>query len=110
MTDKEMAERSFFYKELTYKVCREERSYVDGFLDGLKAGRPQWHNLRENPNDLPEPYMSVINQNGRNVLYDYIHKVWRYDDANEYICDTPIVWCEVPTYSEEVQNNLSRIS
>ena len=41
--------------------------------------------------------MSVVNQNGVDVIYDDTKKVWRYD-ADECICDTPIAWCEIPTF------------
>lgn len=105
MTDKELAKK--YVKEEKYVARYDmEQTELDEIVEetyiaGIKAGRPQWHNLRKNPTDLPEPYMSVVNQNGRNVLYDYIHRVWRFDDANEYICDTPIAWCEIPTYTED---------
>ena len=73
----------------------------EGFLAGLKAARKEmWHDLRKNPNDLPEIYMGVLNQNGMNVVYDYTNKVWRNDNAIEYICDDPIAWCEIPTFEE----------
>ena len=80
----------------TYYVdCRDE--VEEAFLAGLKAARQEkWHDLRENPNDLPED--CVINQDGKRVLYDRINKVWRNDDADEYICDDPIAWCEIPTF------------
>ena len=42
--------------------------------------------------------MSVVNQNGVDVIYDDAKKVWRYADADECICDTPIAWCEIPTF------------
>ena len=71
----------------------------EGFLAGLKAARQEmWHDLRENPNDLPRD--CVINQDGKRVFYDHINKVWRNDDADEYICDDPITWCEIPTFEE----------
>ena len=71
----------------------------EGFLAGLKAARQEkWHDLRKNPDDLPED--CVINQDGKRVLYDSINKVWRNDDADEYICDDPILWCEIPTFEE----------
>ena len=44
--------------------------------------------------------MGVLNQNGMNVVYDYTNKVWRDDNATEYICDDPIAWCEIPTFEE----------
>lgn len=80
----------------TYYVdCRDE--VEEAFLAGLKAARKEmWHDLRENPNDLPED--CAINQDGKRVLYDRINKVWRNDDADEYICDDPIAWCEIPTF------------
>ena len=40
----------------------------------------------------------ILNQDGKRVLYDHINKVWRYDNADEYICETPIAWCEIPTF------------
>lgn len=80
----------------TYYVdCRDK--IEEAFIAGLKAARQKmWHDLRENPNDLPRD--CVINQDGKRVFYDIIHKVWRNDDADEYICDDPILWCEIPTF------------
>ena len=75
----------------------DEKDIQDAFLAGLKAARQKmWHDLRENPDDLPRD--CVINQDGKRVFYDIIHKVWRNDDADEYICDDPILWCEIPTF------------
>lgn len=74
-------------------------SFKDGFLAGLKAARQEnWHDLRKDPNDLPQD--CVINQDGKRVLYDHTNKVWRNDDADEYICDDPIAWCEIPIFEE----------
>ena len=101
MTDKEMAE------EYSKSACAwiEDREPLDeidiqeAYLAGLKAARKEmWHDLRENPNDLPED--CAINQDGKRVIYDSINKVWRNDDADEYICDDPIAWCEIPTFEE----------
>lgn len=82
----------------TYYVdCRDK--IEEAFIAGLKAARQKmWHDLRENPDDLPED--CAINQDGKRVLYDHINKVWRNDDADEYICDDPIAWCEIPTFEE----------
>ena len=101
MKDEELAE------EYSKSACAwiEDREPLDetdiqeAFLAGLKAARQKmWHDLRENTNDLPED--CVINQDGKRVLYDRINKVWRNDDADEYICDDPILWCEIPTFKE----------
>lgn len=101
MKDEEMA------VEYSESVCAwiedreplDEKDIQDAFLAGLKAARQEkWHDLRESPDDLPED--CVINQDGKRVLYDCINKVWRNDDADEYICDDPIAWCEIPTFEE----------
>ena len=106
MTDIERAEE--YRKSLKQKLIDEDEferlemfdeNVEEAYLAGLKAARKEmWHDLRENPNDLPED--CVINQNGKRVLYDHINKVWRNDDADEYICDDPIAWCEIPTFEK----------
>ena len=83
------------YNNITSSEANEE--IEKAVLYGLTEGRKEkWHDLRKNPNDLPED--CVINQDGKRVLYDSINKVWRNDDADEYICDDPIAWCEIPTF------------
>ena len=96
MTDIERAEEyALGCTKSSFEAAKE------GFLAGLKAARKEmWHDLRKNPDDLPEIYMGVLNQNGMNVVYDYTNKVWRDDHATEYICDDPIAWCEIPTFEE----------
>ena len=108
MTDTERAEE--YRKSLKQKLIDEDEferlemfdeNVEEAYLAGLKAARKEmWHDLRKNPDDLPEIYMGVLNQNGMNVVYDYTNKVWRNDDADEYICDDPIAWCEIPTFEE----------
>ena len=108
MTDIERAEE--YRKSLKQKLIDEDEferlemfdeNVEEAYLAGLKAARKEmWHDLRKNPNDLPEIYMGVLNQNGMNVVYDYTNKVWRNDNADEYICDVPIAWCEIPTFEE----------
>lgn len=104
MTDAERAEE--YRKSLKQKLIDEDEferlemfdeNVEEAYLAGLKAARKEmWHDLRKNPNDLPED--CAINQDGKRVLYDRINKVWRNDDADEYICDDPIAWCEIPTF------------
>ena len=102
MTDKEMAEEyanknvpvdTFGYRSLDdvhYDIKQ-------AFMTGLETGRLRWHDLRKDPDDIPESHTSILNQYGEKVIYDSNNKVWRYDNADEYICETPIAWCEIPT-------------
>lgn len=41
MTSEELADKSFSKHELEYKLSRDERSFKEGFIEGLKAGRRQ---------------------------------------------------------------------
>ena len=100
MTDIEKAEKyARENKKIIQCSCHNydsEKDLKEAYLAGFKAARKaMWHDLRENPNDLPED--CAINQDGKIVLYDHINKVWRNDDADEYICDDPIAWCDIPT-------------
>ena len=92
---------------------------IKDFLTGLKAGRPQWHDLRKDPNDLPKEYdtiresfgiypkdetfHTVLNQDG-----EYVHcfsGTWYYiyeeDSTGETMRADVIAWCEIPTFNKE---------
>ena len=78
-----------------------EKDLEEAYLAGIKAAsKEKWHDLRKNPKDLPDACLNIVNQDGDKVRYDYVYEVWRTDDANDYICDDPIVWCEIPTFEE----------
>lgn len=105
MTDEEMAEE--YLQSIEGDDCviikdREERK--EAFLAGLKAGRPQWHDLEENPNDLPEELKlrlsrTVVNQIGTPCHYNYELQCWL--NWSFIPIETPIAWCEIPTFDKE---------
>ena len=79
---------------------------ISSFLAGLKAGRPKWHDLRKDPNDLP---LRRCIDNNSNVVRLF-HNSWdkkltwyRYDFHEcEWQMETePIAWCEIPKYTGE---------
>jgi hypothetical protein len=86
---------------------------INSFLAGLKAGRPQWHDLRKNPNDLPEESVIVglservigvveIAKNqyiSQECRYDFVEKIWKIH-KDPYVTDV-IAWCEIPTFNKE---------
>jgi hypothetical protein len=104
MTDKELAEE--YRKDLKSKFFLSEpqldlacQGYKDGFLAGLKAGRPQWHDLRKDPNDLPEDGRIVSDQEGNNVRYVERLNKWFYRHRT---CKANVIaWCEIPTFDKE---------
>ena len=76
--------------------CGEWHREYNCALEGLKAGRPQWHKSNEK---LPDT--TVLDELGNKVLYDYNTHCWRYDDADLTIAPTPVAWCEIPTFDKE---------
>ena len=67
MTDEEMAEK--YRKSLKQKLIDEDEferlemfdeNVEEAYLAGLKAGRPQWHDLRKDQNDLPKEEGAVL--------------------------------------------------
>ena len=75
---------------------------ADIFLAGLKAGRPQWHDLRENPNDLPKVngqywvcYEDSVNIGRKGYeMWVFINEKWEHTAK-------VIAWCEIPTFDKE---------
>ena len=107
MTDKEMAEQfaeNIDGLELTCSLLSaKDKSHAyrlgryEGFLAGLKAGRPKWHKVADG--DLPKDENDVLVYSGE----DWRMCVGRYSPkykAWETGCDT-IAWCEIPKYTEE---------
>ena len=113
MKDEEMAEQfadNISGLELTCSLLSaKDKSHAyrlgryDGFLAGLKAGRPQWHDLRKDKNDLPPKMVSnhnfsieVLSDKGEIVRYNFHYCEWFY-----WTSGSPIAWCEIPTFDKE---------
>ena len=87
---------------------------AEAFLAGLKAGRPQWHNLEKDPNDLPpkrvprtdcvvkvlnpQCSVTVLDTFGNRVWFNYRNNRWRKEPFEEI---EVIAWCEIPTFDKE---------
>ena len=116
MTDEEMAEK---YKETVHRwrdskgELVQEEDIVQAFLAGLKAGRPQWHDLRKNPNDLPKEvgnyivcYLDTACERHTFELsfVDYLEDEHWIDENGhdiEVYDEGVIAWCEIPTFDKE---------
>jgi hypothetical protein len=120
MKDEEMAEE--YRKDLKSKFFLSEpqldlacQGYKDGFLAGLKAGRPQWHKVADG--DLPEKedvyliyttkgyLLGHYEQGGADGEIDFSGVP--YSDFTEYPSEMTlsenevIAWCEIPTFDKE---------
>lgn len=105
MKDEEMAEE--YTEEKGFgSDCNNLTSYdanreiEQAFLAGLKAGRPQWHDLRKDKNDLPKFRRDIL------VTCEYRSKLKKKRETFEwdYKSDMPlhaIAWCEIPKFEEE---------
>lgn len=107
MKDEELAEE-FYYKTypVTLNIGEEERKkeVIDIFLAGLKASKEPWHDLREDPYDVPlqeknEKWHIVLDNFGNKCFYDNIINRWRRPETLDII--EPTAWCEVPTFEKE---------
>ena len=107
MKDEEMAEE--YRKDLKSKFFLSEpqldlacQGYKDGFLAGLKAGRPQWHT----PNVPTSPINKVVlgyikDYNSKKLCLVEWNGEWWYD-ANTYNDRVKVIaWCEIPTFDKE---------
>lgn len=99
MKDEEMAEeylQSIEGDDCVIITDREERKQA--FLAGLKAGRPQLHDLRKDPTDLPKDSKEVLiitSDNRKHIgFYD---KDWYCSECGGIV----IAWCELSTFDKE---------
>ncbi len=106
MTDKEMAKTWVNY-HYDPAVKLNRYSLEGAYLAGLNEGRPKWHSLAKNPNDLPPIGKScmrnsimVVDEYDRVIYYDYDSARWR-DYEGDYLSIQPALWCEIPKYTEE---------
>ena len=93
MKDEELADKyaeEYFGKKI--KSCLQR-----------KAGRPQWHDLRKNKNDLPNDKEYVLVYTNLTNYYvaekvdnHFMSKGWGFIPMS-----TVIAWCEIPTFDKE---------
>ena len=93
-----------------------EQSFKDGFLAGLKAGRPQWHKL-DWEKDFPEAdkLIRVRLRDGMERICETCYYeptedeigygklvISFYELNGEWVDDNDVIaWCEIPTFDKE---------
>ena len=104
MTDEEKAvEYAENLKARDFIAKTKEIVAYFAFLAGLKAGRPQWHDLRKDPNDLPKDKHNVwckcLDECGEG-WYDKDTDTWTliYRGYHVHCIEA---WCELPTFDKE---------
>lgn len=108
MTDEEKAEE---YKKQFYGV-RSLFGFSDieqAYLAGLHEGQPKWHDLRENPTDIPPRKDDIYSVEvwAKDARGNYGTAVFSYacfkDDGkyNHWSGVVPVLWTELPTFDKE---------
>lgn len=93
-----------------YLIKKYSGDYVDfietegqAYLDGLAEGKPKWHDLRKDPNDLPTETGHYLTDDGE-YIYDVDCKKWRTLRCRvcwdfDWLDDGEIIaWCELPKF------------
>ena len=117
MKDEEMAE-----EWLRNNLHSTEEDYKQAFLAGLKAGRPQWHDLRKDKNDLPKDITSLYLVRVDSWDFGLSHLYKKYGMYIPTVCEwngehfkalndkaysnardikSCIAWCEITTFDKE---------
>ena len=104
--------------------CGEWHREYNSALEGLKAGRPQWHDLRKDPNDLPKDTTSLYLVRVYSWDFGLSHLYKKYGMYIPTVCEwsgehfkalndmaysnarnikSCIAWCEIPTFDKETE-------
>ena len=106
-----MFEKDSIVDEFTTSVggefhLTEEMPFEDIIFEAIEFGynkakeEGRWHDLRENPNDLPKANQKVLLQikDEDEPIKDFYRRDGIWNFANKY---EVIAWCEIPKYIEE---------
>ena len=99
MKDEEMAKE---YAEEYYDEYRMTRGDIENaFLAGLKAGRPQWHEVADG--DLPTTVgrRYLVSNRYCSMIGYWNGKTFVSADEDTTEIASPIAWCEIPTFDKE---------
>lgn len=91
----------------TDKTCAERIFLEQAYLAGLHEGQPKWHDLRKDPNDLPNDDREVICKITTSQLgvYGTVIDSFIKVGSKRMWKTTPnvpkIAWCEIPQFKED---------
>lgn len=97
--------------------CENYEHWKEGYEKGLAEGKPKWHDLRKDPNDLPKKTGEYFTNIGL-LYYDELcnRHFWHtpsceacdYSDKVEE--DEVIAWCELPKFEEKINDSYNCLS
>ncbi len=113
MTDEEKTEKYLNCKTCCGRYDRIKKSCIytekcelyNIYLAGLAEGKTKWHDLRKNPDDLPQNKSDVIIFRGYYTFgfYETDEKVWlEFEYSNVYKdAENVIAWTDIPKFEVE---------
>ena len=87
-------------KDFLYGLYVDSAEPREKKIAGLKAGRPQWHDLRKDKNDLPKDDRYVLFATQKSVYRGFYDYRWYSHEGDIDDVDV-IAWCEIPTFDKE---------
>ena len=97
-----------FEKEAESYASDLELTYKKGVLDGYNKAN-EWHDLRKDPNDLPDNGRRVLVKDKSRREYDVAclcrskgnSDFWSYERFISRVSDNYVIaWCELPKFEE----------
>lgn len=69
---------------------------------GFEAGKPKWHDLRKDPQDLPteQGYYGIVDIDGYYATIRNLVNMTHGDIATLFRANDAIAWCELPKFEE----------
>ena len=87
-----------------------KKGFIAGYEKGLAEGKPKWHNLRKNPDDLPKEdcteVMFITEYKSETLAGTYINgggegtPIFDTFGIAFYEVEQVIAWCELPKLEE----------
>ncbi len=112
MTEQQIKQKA---EERAINLWGRDEAYVEernnckaDYIAGATENGIHWHDLRKNPNDLPEK----MRLGSREVYIEYkdgvtdfayyrFDKKWWVRSENEELAENVIAWCKIPTFDKE---------
>lgn len=109
MTDDERAFKYALERKKNLHLSQRDTNLIClAYLHGLKDGKPKWHDLRKNPNDLPQNVRGYLitleyqTETFGTALEDCIKIRWFNSGYTYTKFDNVIAWCELPRFNKEL--------
>lgn len=90
----------YYYRPRNDKERNLMRScYEEGYNNGYEQGKPKWHDLRKDPNDLPKERGEYLILHEDNTGFTH-YSIRDFRNGYFECTNTILAWCELPKFEE----------